>query len=77
MGFVVFVGSMVFILVKNVESNWFMVMGVGLFMCWKDGDYDVNYGFYCGMLCVFWYVVVLYYDGKGWYVVLLYMNGIF
>lgn len=75
-GLAVFAGSTAPTPAKNAESNQAMVMGVGLPLRRKDGDYDVNYGFYCGMLCASWHVAVLHHDGKGWHVVSSHMNGI-
>lgn len=61
---------------KNAVSIGFMTMGVNLPLRRKDGDYDVNYGFYCGMLCASWHAAVLHRDAKGWHVVSSHMNAI-
>jgi hypothetical protein len=53
-----------------------MMMGVGLPMHRKDGDYEVKYGFSCGSLCASSHTAVLRRDAKGWHVVSSRMDAI-
>jgi len=53
-----------------------MRMSVGLPMRRQDGDYDVQYGFYCGDLCASWHTAVLRHDAGGWHVLTSRMDGI-
>jgi hypothetical protein len=53
-----------------------MVMNVGLPMRRPDGDYDVQYNFYCGSLCASWHMAVMRYDAHGWHVVSSQMQAI-
>jgi hypothetical protein len=41
-----------------------------------DGDYDVQYGFWCGTLCASDHAAVLRHDGTAWHVVSSVMNSI-
>jgi hypothetical protein len=41
-----------------------------------DGDYDVQYGFWCGDLCASWHNAVLRHDAKGWHVLSSNMEAI-
>lgn len=61
---------------KNAVENTEMMMGVGLPVHRQDGDYDVNYDFYCGNLCASSHTAVLHRDAKGWHVVSSRMNSI-
>ena len=53
-----------------------MRMSVGLPMSRPDGNYDVQYGFYCGDLCASWHTAVLHHDASGWHVVSSHRDGI-
>lgn len=53
-----------------------MRMGVGLPMRRADGDYNVQYGFYCGTLCASSHTAVLHHDAAGWHVVSSRMDAI-
>lgn len=53
-----------------------MRMGVGLPMRRQDGDYDVQYGFWCGTLCASSHTAVLRHDAKGWHVLTSHMDAI-
>lgn len=61
---------------KGTPEATRMVMSVGLPLPRTDGDYDVYYGFYCGVLCASWHMAVLHWDGKGWHVLISRMTGI-
>lgn len=53
-----------------------MRMNVGLPMRRPDGDYDVQYGFWCGDLCASWHTAVLRHDARGWHVLSSNMEAI-
>jgi hypothetical protein len=53
-----------------------MRMGVGLPMHRPDGDYDVEYGFWCGSLCASSHTAVLRHDARGWRVLKSHMDAI-
>lgn len=53
-----------------------MLMSVGLPLRRGDGDYDVQYGYYCGDLCASWWSAVLHHDASGWHLVSTQMNAI-
>lgn len=53
-----------------------MRMSVGLPMRRPDGDYDVQYGFWCGDLCASWHSAVLRHDAGGWHVLTSNMDAI-
>lgn len=76
LGLTLFPGSAAPASAKNAASIGFMRMSVNLPLRRKDGDYDVDYGYYCGMLCASWHTAVLHRDAKGWHVVSSHMNAI-
>lgn len=53
-----------------------MSMGVGLPRRRADGDYEVDYGFWCGTLCASSHTAVLRHDARGWRVVSSHMTSI-
>jgi hypothetical protein len=53
-----------------------MRMSVGLPMRRQDGDYNVQYGFWCGGLCASWHSAVLRHDAGGWHVLTSNMDAI-
>jgi hypothetical protein len=51
----------------TVGSNW--SLSIGKLVPRADGDYDVDWGYYCGMLCAASSTAVLHHDAGGWDVV--------
>jgi hypothetical protein len=46
-----------------------MLFTIGLPVRRSDGNYDVSYSSFCGMLCAAWYTAVMRHDQAGWHVV--------
>lgn len=61
---------------KHPPDLTMMRMGVSLPMRRQDGDYDVQYGFWCGTLCASSHTAVLRHDANGWHVVTSRMDAI-
>ncbi|MEP7184372.1 MAG: hypothetical protein ABI767_00930 [Rhodanobacter sp.] len=61
---------------KDVLTEPTMKMSVGLPMRRQNGDYEVQYGFYCGSLCASWHTAVLHRDEDGWHVLTSHMDAI-
>lgn len=61
---------------KPPPAPTMMRMTVGLPMRRQDGDYDVQYGFWCGDLCASWHAAVLRHDAAGWHVLTSNMQAI-
>ncbi|SEI44678.1 hypothetical protein [Frateuria terrea] len=53
-----------------------MQMSVGLPMRRQDGDFDIQYTFWCGALCASWHTAVLRHDANGWHVLTSRMDAI-
>jgi hypothetical protein len=51
----------------HVGTNW--RLHIGKMLLRTDGDYEVNWGYYCGTLCAANSTAIVHHDGSGWHVV--------